>query len=269
MYKYVIILFFLFFSNSVFSQLEYEIKDGYVKIYNYLDEFDLLDTVGTDGVRILYHDFWELKIGNDGRIITFPSHWKTEEGKDGRMVAFPNQWKFKEGEDERVVPIPHYKILSKKGQWVKKKKTPNCFSANPDDCYIACYENAVTGFNWDWSAGLDDRLIAITTDLKMQIEIGGDGRKTIVPEDWETHDTSNGKTIAAPRDWDLYEYEDKTFAMIPPFKTVETMNEIIEEENDLILVFKEPYKTTLLQKIKTSNDEEALDVALYWFFNEN
>lgn len=26
------------------------------------------------------------------------------------------------------------------GQWVKKKKYPNCFSQNPDDCYVACYE---------------------------------------------------------------------------------------------------------------------------------
>jgi hypothetical protein len=26
------------------------------------------------------------------------------------------------------------------GQWVKKKKDPNCFSKNPDDCLIACYE---------------------------------------------------------------------------------------------------------------------------------
>lgn len=26
------------------------------------------------------------------------------------------------------------------GQWVKKKKTPNCFSANPEDCYVMCWE---------------------------------------------------------------------------------------------------------------------------------
>ena len=26
------------------------------------------------------------------------------------------------------------------GQWVKKKKSPGCFSQNPDDCYVACYE---------------------------------------------------------------------------------------------------------------------------------
>jgi Putative peptidoglycan binding domain len=26
------------------------------------------------------------------------------------------------------------------GEWVKKKKAPNCFSQNPDDCYIVCFE---------------------------------------------------------------------------------------------------------------------------------
>jgi len=253
---------FLFFAlpNFLFSQLEYEINDGYVKIYNYLDEFDLLDTVGDDGVRILYPDFWELAIGADGRIITYPSHWKTEEGKDGRIVAFPNEWKFKEGEDGRVVPIPPYRTESKKGQWVKKKKSPNCHSPNPDDCYVACYEESSTEFNWDWSAGLDNRLIPITTDLKMQIKIGGDGRKLIIPKDWETHDTSNGRTIAVPVDWELEEYEDESFDMIPPFKTD-------DEENNLTLIYNQPYQTLLLQKIKTSNNEEALDVSLYWFLN--
>lgn len=27
-----------------------------------------------------------------------------------------------------------------RGQWVKKKKYKNCFSENPEDCYVACYE---------------------------------------------------------------------------------------------------------------------------------
>lgn len=31
-------------------------------------------------------------------------------------------------------------VSEERGQWVKKKKYPNCFSENPDDCYIACYE---------------------------------------------------------------------------------------------------------------------------------
>ena len=31
-------------------------------------------------------------------------------------------------------------VTEARGQWVKKKKDPNCFSDNPEDCYIACYE---------------------------------------------------------------------------------------------------------------------------------
>lgn len=27
-----------------------------------------------------------------------------------------------------------------RGKWIKKKKSPNCFSSNPEDCYVACYE---------------------------------------------------------------------------------------------------------------------------------
>lgn len=31
-------------------------------------------------------------------------------------------------------------VSEARGQWVKKKKSPNCFSKNPDDCFIVCYE---------------------------------------------------------------------------------------------------------------------------------
>jgi len=31
-------------------------------------------------------------------------------------------------------------VSEARGQWIKKKKDPNCFSDNPEDCYIACYE---------------------------------------------------------------------------------------------------------------------------------
>ncbi len=53
-----------------------------------------------------------------------------------------------ESEKVKVRTIPAtYKTESRqvlvseaRGQWVKKKKDPNCFSDNPEDCYIACYE---------------------------------------------------------------------------------------------------------------------------------
>lgn len=31
-------------------------------------------------------------------------------------------------------------VSEETGHWVKKKKDPNCFSENPEDCLIACYE---------------------------------------------------------------------------------------------------------------------------------
>lgn len=39
-----------------------------------------------------------------------------------------------------------YQFIPKSGQWVRKKKSPNCYSQNPDDCYIACYEETTPGF---------------------------------------------------------------------------------------------------------------------------
>ena len=31
-------------------------------------------------------------------------------------------------------------VSEARGEWVRKKKDPNCFSENPDDCFILCYE---------------------------------------------------------------------------------------------------------------------------------
>lgn len=51
-------------------------------------------------------------------------------------------------EQKKIKTIPaKYKTMSRevlvtpaRGEWVKKKKDPSCFSDNPEDCYIACYE---------------------------------------------------------------------------------------------------------------------------------
>lgn len=66
-----------------------------------------------------------------------PATYKTI--KD-RIVIQPEQKKI------RTIPAK-YKSMTRevlvseaRGQWVKKKKDPSCFSDNPEDCYIACYE---------------------------------------------------------------------------------------------------------------------------------
>jgi len=53
----------------------------------------------------------------------------------------------KEASTKIVDSAPRYTTTSERvliqpavGQWVKKKKTPNCFSANPEDCYVMCWE---------------------------------------------------------------------------------------------------------------------------------
>ncbi len=53
----------------------------------------------------------------------------------------------KEASTKVVDSAPRYTTTSERvlvspavGQWVKKKKTPNCFSANPEDCYVMCWE---------------------------------------------------------------------------------------------------------------------------------
>ena len=53
-----------------------------------------------------------------------------------------------EPERTRLKTIPaqyrteSYQVLvsEARGQWTKKKKSPNCFSSNPDDCYVVCWE---------------------------------------------------------------------------------------------------------------------------------
>lgn len=47
---------------------------------------------------------------------------------------------------ERTIPAKYETVTDRMlvapayGKWVKKKKAPNCFSANPEDCYVACWE---------------------------------------------------------------------------------------------------------------------------------
>lgn len=53
----------------------------------------------------------------------------------------------KEASTKIVDVAPRYETITERvlvaassGHWVKKKKAPNCFSANPEDCYVMCWE---------------------------------------------------------------------------------------------------------------------------------
>lgn len=54
--------------------------------------------------------------------------------KDGYCITkkVPARYEYKTTGKTLVEPA--------KGQWVRKKKDPNCFSANPEDCFIMCWE---------------------------------------------------------------------------------------------------------------------------------
>ncbi|HRI00934.1 MAG TPA: peptidoglycan-binding protein [Saprospiraceae bacterium] len=68
---------------------------------------------------------------------TIPATYKTE---SEQILVEP--------EKKVVKTVPaKYKTESRRilvseahGEWVKKKKAPNCLSQNPEDCYIVCYE---------------------------------------------------------------------------------------------------------------------------------
>lgn len=40
-------------------------------------------------------------------------------------------------------------ISEARGEWVKKKKSPNCFSQNPEDCYVVCWEEVPAKYRTD------------------------------------------------------------------------------------------------------------------------
>ena len=73
-------------------------------------------------------------------------------------------------EQKRIRTIPaKYRTESRsvlvseaRGQWVKKKKDPNCFSDNPEDCYIACYEEVPAKYRTEKYKVLDQA--AATTE---------------------------------------------------------------------------------------------------------
>ncbi len=75
----------------------------------------------------------------EGRIDykTIPATYKTVKEK---VIVTPERKVLKE------IPATYKKMTRKvlvaeaTGKWVKKKKEPNCFSENPEDCLIACYE---------------------------------------------------------------------------------------------------------------------------------
>lgn len=66
-----------------------------------------------------------------------PATYKTE---TERIIIQPEQKKIRTIPAKYTTKTRQVLVSEARGEWVKKKKDPSCFSENPEDCYIACYE---------------------------------------------------------------------------------------------------------------------------------
>lgn len=66
-----------------------------------------------------------------------PATYRTE---TDRIVTQPEQKKIRTVKAKYITKTRQVLVSEARGEWVKKKKDPSCFSENPEDCYIACYE---------------------------------------------------------------------------------------------------------------------------------
>lgn len=134
-------------------------------------------------------------------------------------------------------------VSEARGQWVKKKKDPNCFSDNPEDCYIACYEEVPAKYRTEkyqvlaQAATTTEEVIPAKYQTITKRVIGEPARVVEVPVDPVYKDISV-KTLVSP--------EAVTENVIPAvYKTV----------NERRLVSKGGYSvwTEILCAAKTSN----------------
>jgi len=67
-------------------------------------------------------------------------------------------------------------VSGESGHWVRKKKAPNCFSDNPDDCYIMCWEKIPAKYAYDSERILEEgeredvqQIDAVYKTIKVQV----------------------------------------------------------------------------------------------------
>lgn len=90
-------------------------------------------------VPAVFESVTEQVLAKEGRVeyMTVPATYRTvtEEVEvvpaSTKMITVPAKYTT---ESREVL------VSEARGEWVKKKKSPSCFSKNPDDCYIVCFE---------------------------------------------------------------------------------------------------------------------------------
>lgn len=147
----------IFFSNAAVAQVETDIPfddlpptNEYGKCYAKCKIPDVYETVDVQKVvkeastklikvPAVYETVTERIMTKEGstKYRTIPATFKTV---TEQVMVMPEKSIIKtipakyETRTRQVLETPE------RGKWVKKKKSPNCFSQNPEDCYVACYE---------------------------------------------------------------------------------------------------------------------------------
>lgn len=102
------------------------------------------------------------------RLIPVPAQYKTVTEKvlvnEAKETITPVPAKFK-NVTERVM------VKQASHEWVKKLKEPNCFSHNPEDCYIMCWEETPAQYN---------------TITKQVLVSPASTKKTVIPAQYKT-----------------------------------------------------------------------------------
>ncbi len=98
----------------------------------------------------------------------------------------------KEASNKRIEVPASYRTVTEqilvkpeKGEWVRKLKDPNCFSANPEDCYIMCYETIPAEYK---------------TITKQELVSAARTRTTEIPAEYQNVTTRVLKTPATVRE---------------------------------------------------------------------
>jgi Putative peptidoglycan binding domain len=153
--RQITILTLCLLASTIFAQNDIPFSDlppnnEYGKCYAKCKVADQYETVQ---VQVLAKPATKRTIKTPARYETVSEKIMTREGSSSYRTI-PATYKtvteqvMIEGEKKSFRTIPaKYRMESRqilvseaKGEWVKKKKAPNCFSQNPDDCYIVCYE---------------------------------------------------------------------------------------------------------------------------------
>ncbi|MFK8103295.1 MAG: peptidoglycan-binding protein [Saprospiraceae bacterium] len=90
-------------------------------------------------VPAVYETVTEQVLAKEGAVKykVIPATFKTVSEK---MMIEPEKRKLRTIPAKYTTQTRQVLETPERGQWVRKKKSPNCFSQNPDDCYVACYE---------------------------------------------------------------------------------------------------------------------------------